>query len=77
MDATGPVVHVHSVVSEQVVTASCETDHQRGEQAARDRFEEDIEKGVDEGSDSTGIGREVVGGENVRRREKSRAVACL
>lgn len=77
VDATGPVVHIHSVGSEQVVTASCEANHQRGEQAARDRFEEDIEKGVDEGSDGTSIGREVVGGENIRGREESRAVTCL
>jgi hypothetical protein len=77
VDAASPVVNVHAVGSEEVVSASCEADHQRGEQAARDRFEKDIEKGVDEGSDRTGVGREVVVGENIRGRKERRTVTCL
>jgi hypothetical protein len=77
VDATGPVVHIHSVGSKEVVAASCGADHQRSEQAARDRFEKNIEESVDEGSDCAGVGREVVGGEEVRGRKERRGITGL
>lgn len=77
MNTSSVVIHDRAVSSEEVVAACCGSNHQRCDQATRDRFKEHIEYGVDERCYCADICRKVLEGQDVGNAEEWRAVAGL
>lgn len=77
VDPAGPVVDVGAVGAQEVVCARGAGDDDRGDQAAGDGFEEDVEDGVDEAADCAEVGWEILILESFGEGEESWGVGGL
>lgn len=77
VDPAGPVVDAGAVGAQEVVCARGAGDDDRGDQAAGDGFEEDVEDGVDEAADCAEVGWEVLILESFGEGEESWGVGGL